>query len=485
MNEPKAEIVRPAEPTLEELIISEYRRPRPLYISLSRLALFFSKHLLLIAAVTLAGTVALTALSFLLPDTYTASVLLVYSPPAKSLGILQEGRLPIEYYASLATALPLVQNTIERARQQKLLPPGCLITDENFTARILTREVDRSKEKLPLLVLEVSAPAPALARDLANNWVDALIDSVHTRGEQQLGNTVGLLLDQARENQAKILEVQNAILETEAHHRRQADAIALRMDSRIRTFQAQHPIDLWQKQLAQKKEQLLKLHDDLFLVEQNIERATQQVKQYREQLESQPPVYTLAQSFITNEALWENLGRADSPLDISALKDLQLKSEHLNPVHTELLTKLINAQVTLNTLIPFREFGRGRAAGLEQEIRELGDRLNAKQSELQTLENLKQQELQHNANEQKRKSKELGLRQQSYQEYFDGTARSFGEAENLQRAKFSEIMVAAAASTPFAATRPKRLSLALFAACASFLLALLAAAVVEMKAQSH
>jgi len=427
----------------------------------------------------------LTALAFMSPDVYTASVLMVYAPPTKSLSILQEGQLPLEYYATLATAPPLVQNTIERAHEQKLIPPGDNITEDNFSARIMTRKAAQGEENLNMIILNVTAPASVLARDLANIWADALIDAVHTRGEQQLGNTVGLLLDQARENQAKILEVQNAILEAEAHHRRQADAIALRMDSRIRTFQAQHPIDLWQKQLAQKKEQLLKLHDDLFLVEQNIERATQQVKQYREQLESQPPVYTLAQSFITNEALWENLGRADSPLDISALKDLQLKSEHLNPVHTELLTKLINAQVTLNTLIPFREFGRGRAAGLEQEIRELGDRLNAKQSELQTLENLKQQELQHNANEQKRKSKELGLRQQSYQEYFDGTARSFGEAENLQRAKFSEIMVAAAASTPFAATRPKRLSLALFAACASFLLALLAAAVVEMKAQSH
>jgi len=257
------------------------------------------------------------------------------------------------------------------------------------------------------------------------------------------------------------------------------------MDNRIRAFQVQHPVDLWQSQLAQKKQQLLKLHEDLFLIDQNIQRATQQVQQYREQLESQPPVYTLSQSFITNEALWENLGRADSPIDITALKDLQLKSEHLNPVHTELLTSLVNAQVSLNTLIPSREFNRGKAAALEQEIRQLGDRLNAKQSELQTLENLKQQELQHNENEQKRKSKELGLRQQSYQEYFDGTARSFGEAENLQRARFNEIMIAAPASTPFAATKPKRLFIVLFAACASFLLALLVAAVRETKAQPH
>ncbi|HOT00471.1 MAG TPA: hypothetical protein PLY66_05635 [Acidobacteriota bacterium] len=159
--------------------------------------------------------------------------------------------------------------------------------------------------------------------------------------------------------------------------------------------------------------------------------------------------------------------------------------EHLNPVHTELLTNLVNAQVTLNTLVPFREFNRGRAAGIEQQIREPGDRLNEKQSELPTLENAKQQELLHNENEQKRQLKELTLRQQSYQEYFDGTARSFGEAENLQRARFNEIMIAAPAATPFEATRPKRLSLALFAACASFLLALLTAAVVEMRAQSH
>jgi hypothetical protein len=256
------------------------------------------------------------------------------------------------------------------------------------------------------------------------------------------------------------------------------------MDNQIRMFQVENPVDLWQEQLAQKKQQLLQLNEKLFEVEQNIQRTTQQVRLYREQLEAQPQIYTLAQSFITSEALWENLGRSDSPLDISSLRDLQLKSEHLNPVHEELLTNLVNSQVMLNTQIPFREFCLEKGTNLENEIERLGTLLTSKKLELQKLELKKNEELQKNESERDRKLKEINLLQQSYQTYFDETARGFGEAENLQNFDFSEIVISAAASTPFEATRPKRMYIAIVALFVFFLLSLLVAGYIEITADS-
>jgi len=469
--------------TLEEVIISEFQSSRPPTISFAKCFLFFRRRFLFMVVVTVLGTFLVTGLSFFLPKVYEASVLISCNEPLENYPLLKAGQLPVEFYSAFATSMPVIERTIQEAGNRNIIPQNASLTNENFEARIPVSQLVKKGEKLPLLILCAKANSPEQARDLANLWAEIFLEMAVKDQKDRFNQATNLILSENRENQEKILQIQTSINQIEAEYSELYDTQELKLDHRIRAFQNANPIDFWEKQITQKKQQYLKLEERLFGIEQNIERNTRRIELYRRELEKHPKIYTLARS-ISDDAFWDNLGKSNPSLSLDFLKDLQLVNEQLNPLHQELLKKLVNAQVELNTLIPFRAFCLKQSSDLKNEITGLGKQVVEKSRELQMLKNEKTISLLTIQNKKDHLLEEAGLQKKSLDAHSDEQAKSAGEAETLKNHVIEDVRISSKAATPFKSVSPNRFYIVLGAFLFFAFVAIISALFLEMRQHS-
>lgn len=389
----------------------------------------------LIVLGTLGCTVTAFLVSHTLPKVYQATSTLILLPPRFSTEFRPE---PM----SVATYQTLLESDYIRAKVvEALRSKGLTREDDNDLGADLKAEILPGKERdqpyEPLIQLVVEAEDPEKAAGIANTWAEVFVvenQELNVLGKQgtlefiekQYPVTARSLVELERSLKNRetsydqaLLQLQNQwnerlldftteterlktqlltateemktafINETERlrkEHEKETEQLRLEFLNRWKP-------DLLKEELKVKEEKLTQLENNILDIDLAIKTSRDTLEQIKKEIKSQPQYLVLSKA-ITDEALWERIGRDGSGSLPEQLEQLKLRSELLNPVYQSLLERLTATQIEYDTTVPRREHLKSQLERVRKEIDQLKEVITDKDIELFAL--LKNRELELN-----------------------------------------------------------------------------------------
>ena len=393
------------------------------------LRFLWRRRIFIVGGTVLCGLAALLA-SLTAPPVYEARATLIVQPPLIA-GEISSPPLSVETYRALAESDFIVdQSRIEMAGR-KIIPSN--VTHEAIKRRLWVATYKDSKDT-PLLDLYASANSGEGASGAANTWAEVFLREMGELAKQRMQRS-------ARTLEAQYPAIRAAVADAEAKLKARQDywdREALDLDrngnrkltefareterlcldhqketARLRLeFEARWDVDLLGKRLAAQKASLLDLEKQLLDAQVRIKTKRDLLARIKEEVQSEPRYLVLSKA-ITDEALWERIGNPGSNLP-EALSQIRLRSELMNPVHQELLSRLTAAQLEVEELDRKLGYLPEEIERLRQETDSLRGLLGAKENELSAL--TKDRELELNDLRAERDEQLVALRKAHEQE---------------------------------------------------------------------
>lgn len=355
------------------------------------------------------------ATTLMMAPSYESKATLILRPPRFSSELKPEP-LTLETYQRLAQSdvvLSRLRGFLDEKldnRQKSLI--------QNLRAALSVnifpvRESDRpgSRQFMPLLELVVTSPDPDLSATVANAWAsvclerlsdfnslsrESTLDFIESQYEtvrrslgedeenlrkrqdyygRQLLETSALwsqrLLDLTKESKEKATNFSNETQELRSSFEIETEKLRAEYEKetdRLKyEYLAKAMPDRHKRELALKSDKLSEFQASVIDTELSVKTTRDTLDNVKEEISTQPQFLVLKKA-ISDEALWDRIGKEGSRTLPEDLARLKLETELLNPVHQNLLNRLISTQISLDTLVPQREHLRKEIESIIAEI---------------------------------------------------------------------------------------------------------------------
>ena len=422
--------------------------------------LLWRRRNLVVGGTLLCGLVALVV-SLSATRVYEARATLIVQPsllPAE----LKPAPLSVETYRILLQSDFIIDQTRIEMAARGIISPDAPIEAVKGMLRVETYKDSRDT---PLLDLWARADSGEKASAAANAWAEVFLREASKLAKQRQQGSVRTIEAQYPEIQSTVAGAEDRLKARQDHHglalleldktwKRTLTEFAKETDAlrnahekettRLRLeFETLWKPDLLRKRQATEEATLLDLEHTLLDAQVRIKIQQDTLAKIKEELRIEPRYLVLAKA-ITDEALWDKIGSAESTLP-EALEQLKLRSEFLNPVYQDLLARLTAAQFEYNSLVLKLAHLPDEIDRLKKETDALRTLAAAKENELSAL--MRDRELALN-NLRADRDRELTILQRTYEEESGQTRRDRDfEVEALTR----EAEVARTAYTSLAA----------------------------------
>lgn len=276
---------------------------------------------------------------------------------------------------------------------------GRQLGSEDVSQKFTIRETKETRET-NILQLEVRDEVAKKAMEIANAWAQE-----YTAYSQELilGEVKGagdFITDQFSIAQKNLME----------------------RESKVKDFKDKYKLDLMRAELDIKKANLNGYKKELIDLEVALKTKQDALRQFKKEIAKQDK-FIIVSKAITDDALWQETMRQKGT---STLDKKKLSSEQLNPIYQDLETRIVNAEIEINTLTPRFEYLSKSIALNELEINELEKTINQKEFDLVQLD--RQVEI--------------------YKRTYDNLSRKIEEARIAKAAQLGEVRIVSPAAEP-------------------------------------
>jgi len=313
----------------------------------------------IVLTVFFVSVITSATINFSTPKTYQASssimvlpsrIQAAFSPSQVSFGI---GKVDVEgerYSQKPAMSLLTHKELLMSDTVFKRVIDALNLTDKS--GRTLTPDELRGNlkingtkkgEETNILELEVTNTNPKEAQEMANAWAKEYIqyNQELISGEiKGTGDFVSSQFETAKQNLFQIEE-------------------------QIRDFKDKNKIGSKNAELNIKKGKLDDYKRELIDLELNLKSKEDTLAQLKKEIEKQDK-FIIVSKAITDDALWQVSSKKKDSSDFAKKK---LKSEVINPIYQNLDSRIINAEIDLNTVRPRINYLRKIVALIEEEIK--------------------------------------------------------------------------------------------------------------------
>lgn len=347
----------------------------------------WKRRWLIVLVTLLCGVLAFLG-SQLLPKQYRAVATLFIQPPLFASELRPEP-LSVESYQSIVQSPAILEMT-----RQELVQGGAIDPEAPIGSMETEIHLSRTRNEgfTPIIDLVVKSESPALAKLVANTWADVAIREsagLATRGRESTLEFIQREYPTARQ---RLEDVEKELREAEDRYERELHALQNSWGDRIVAFQKELDIEAREQQLEALR---WGLTDGIVTARElklQIESGRKNLEQVKLALQEQPQFLLLSKA-ISDDALWEKIGR-DFDDDIGqALSNLKLESQEVNPVYIGLVERLADAQIRLETLATERAQTLQQIDELQMEVSELNQSILERKLALEKLTRQRDTEL--------------------------------------------------------------------------------------------
>ncbi len=210
-----------------------------------------------------------------------------------------------------------------------------------------------------ILLLQVQSSTPAKAQEAANAWAEIYVQYSQELIAGEIKGTGDFIQEQFEFTQKELVHA----------------------EEQVKEFQERNKIDIAQADLDLKKSKYNDYKKMLIELDADIKAKENQLQQLKKEIASQPKFIVVSKA-ITDDALWQSVSKK---ADLGALANRKLQSEILNPIYSDLASRIVNTEIELNTLRPKMEYIRRLQQQTRREIDGLSMVISQYQFELKQL----------------------------------------------------------------------------------------------------
>lgn len=443
-------------------------------VSLADYIMVLWRRRLLIIVVTVGLALAAFLVSLLLPKKYEASASLLIQPPVFATELRAEP-FSVETYQEIINS-----DYVKRAVEQRLEASGDLKPNESLgelSTQVFSSKL-RAEQYTPVIRLVVRAKSPEKAAAVANAWADASVEETSGLANEGKKGTLDFIQKEYPSSKRRLSGIEEGLKTTQDQYDGRIRDLQDRWDSRITTFRTQWNLDMMSQQADALEKRLTENVVALNDLQLHIKETKDSLEQLKTQIKVQPQFITLSKA-ISDDALWERIGRDPSGGISKELEGLKLHSEELNPVYQRLLQRLVDTQVEYETLGPQEQHLEDQIAAQRKEIKAQNELLLTKQMELERLTRNRDTELALLKREQAFKVDQLQREVENSQTAFKTLAEKWEVAKLAQAEQDQDVKVGARAVAPRRAVSPRPLLNAAIGLVVGLMLSIVLAFVAE------
>ncbi len=251
---------------------------------------------------------------------------------------------------------------------------------------MLTAEIHQSGTRAqggysPFIDLNVTTNGAEKARVIADTWAQIAVresGGLASRGQQ---GTLDFIRNEYPTTRDRLTELEAQLKETEDKYDKQIRDLQDQWDRRITAFRTEWDIPVLQNHADAIKARLTANIVTLNNLQLDIKETRDTLEQLKTEIR-QHPQFVVTSKAITDDALWEKIGRDVNPGTASELQNLKLRSEQLNPVYQSLVQRIADTQVQYETQVPQEQHLTEQIASQQKEIRDLNALILEKQFDL-------------------------------------------------------------------------------------------------------
>jgi uncharacterized protein involved in exopolysaccharide biosynthesis len=266
------------------------------------------------------------------PRQFTAIATAFVNIPRAQNPLAPEG-LSVEALDRLANSELVSAQVGAELRRQDLMAGGTVFDYRT----VLYRSTVPQKPYLPLLGLSAVASSPELSRAAANAWVSVLIAETQKLSAATRASAVDFIVTEYPKAAERLNEQERTL-----------ELLQREQDAALQAARTAAAVSLKEEQLWSLEQTIVELQSERTRLAVDMKAIEATVMALEQELKQVPPVIVVSKA-ITDEALWDrtvsNTGRM--PPD---LPDARLRSQEINPVHSELTRKRAEARVRRSEL---------------------------------------------------------------------------------------------------------------------------------------
>lgn len=401
----------------------------------------------------LCAAAALVA-SLLLPKKYEATTILLVQRPVFS-SELRPRTLPVETYQAIVDS-PWVKEQV----RQTAITEGLIEENDVLTGAMeaTAPERPRNQEELvnPIIQLVVTWKDPKTAQRLADLWAEAAIQASAGLATQGAQGTIEFVQKEYSTTRERLLQLEADLKATQDRHDQRIRNLEKRWDERITAFKVEWNLEVLRQQAQGLEKRLTENTMRLNDLQLEIKNTRETLAQLKEEIQQHSQFLVISKA-ITDDALWERIGRDFSGQTAQELERLKLRSEQLNPVYQQLLQRLTGTQVKFDTLIPQEQYLKEEVARLEKELRQLNELILTKSLELRELERARDLELTLAKRERDFEVEQLQREVDKARATFSTLAEKWEAARLTQAEEEQDLKIGAYATEPLEPVSPRPL----------------------------
>jgi capsular polysaccharide biosynthesis protein len=444
-------------------------------VSLADYVLVLWRRRLLIVGVTLGFGLLAFLFSMTMPKQYRATAILLVQPPSFSTELRPEP-LSVETYQSLVDS-----GYLKSLVRQQLVEDGTLGEKESFG--VLKAEIHQSGTRAqagysPFIDLTVTANGAEKARVIADTWAQIAIQEsggLASRGQQ---GTLDFIRNEYPTTRDRLTELEAQLKETEDKYDKQLQNLQDQWDRRIMAFKTEWDIGVLQNQADAIKGRLTANVVALNNLQLDIKETRDTLEQLKAEIK-QHPEFVVTSKAITDDALWEKIGRDFNSGTASELQNLKLHSQVLNPVYQSLLQRVADTQVRYETQVPQEQHLKDQIASQQKELRDLNGLILEKQFELDKMTREKETALTLLGRERDYHLTSLRREVESTRETFKTLSGKWESARMTQAEQDQDIKIGSLAAAPNGPVSPRPLINTAIALVVGFMLSIMLAFLIE------
>ena len=356
----------------------------------------------IIAAVAILGGLAGFGLARVPSRTYEATATLLIQPPQFS-SELQPAALQVHAYQALLNTDYTLTQVRDALVEDGVLPQGSGLRGlREMVSTTIPETTGRLPQSLPMIKIAVSASLPEQAERIANTYARVFVQmsrEITTRGQEGALQFIESQYPAAGERlQAAFVKGK----ERQDHFARAGAELARGWSERLARFNAEtddlvteyqietnrltleflktnRPQAL-QAQLQLREHRLIKLEGDLGDTRLELKSAQYALAEIQHLIKDQPRKLSLDQAF-ANGPWWSQVSPEDAIKLAARVADIALTVEVPNQVYTDLMEKLVEAEVEARTLEPRAQDLQADLDRLQREVEVWGKKLMTVQLE--------------------------------------------------------------------------------------------------------
>lgn len=463
-------------------------------LSLADLLLLLWEKRTVIVVATIGFCLLALVATALMPKTYRATATLILTPPTFSTD-LKPAPLNTETYSALVES-----SFIKEKVKEALVKKGISSPDKPLTG--MRVEIYPSRDRVhyrPLIDLVVQANSPERAQKIADTWADVAVRETQGLATKNQAGTLAFIQNEYPSTKKRLSDLEAVLKETQDEFDRKILKRENSWDRKIADFEARWNLDSQRKRLdslqseltgdkqstsvvidsgsetgAVRKGLVAQIHD----VQLNIRRTQETIKSLKQQLRSVPQFVVITKS-LPDDLLLQKLGTEASTGAARRLEQLKLQSQELNPVHQRMLQRLVDAQVSYESLVPHEKNLQIHIDSLSKQIDDLNRIILEKELALAEMRRQKTADLNQLKRQRGTKVAELQRQVDSAGAMFKELSEKYEAARLAKAEEDTDIKVGVYAGKPDHPVNPGTMLVLVLAGGTGFILSTLAVILIE------